>query len=311
MAARSATCVVECMERSGGLIAQEGPRRLPRRSSASRSAASYRGFEILGPPPPASSGVHITQMLNILEGYDVAQARLRHGRRRAPAGRGAEDRLRRPRRRRPPTRPSSTVPVERLTSKAYADERRARHRHARAQSTGAAGLAASEGADTTHLTVADGDGNVVATTQTINSLFGARVIGARHRHDPEQLHVQLRPASGQRAVDRAGQAGHHLDGADDGAARRQAGLCARPAGRARIFPSAMQALINLIDHGMSLQEAVEAPRIWTEGDVLEVEHGVPETVRAGPARRAATTSCSMPTRGRRHERHPVPRRRHA
>ena len=44
----------------------------------------------------------------------------------------------------------------------------------------------------------------------------------------------------------------------------------------KIFPSAWQALINLIDHGMALQEAVEAPRIWTEGVVLEVEHGVPE-----------------------------------
>jgi len=41
----------------------------------------------------------------------------------------------------------------------------------------------------------------------------------------------------------------------------------------------MQALINLIDHGMSLQEAVEAPRVWTEGPFLEVEHGIPETIR--------------------------------
>jgi gamma-glutamyltranspeptidase / glutathione hydrolase len=41
----------------------------------------------------------------------------------------------------------------------------------------------------------------------------------------------------------------------------------------------MQALINLIDHGMSLQEAVEAPRVWTEGNALEVESAVPESVR--------------------------------
>ena len=45
-----------------------------------------------------------------------------------------------------------------------------------------------------------------------------------------------------------------------------------PGGK-RIFPSALQALINLIDHGMSLQEAVEAPRVWTEGNALEVEQG--------------------------------------
>ena len=42
----------------------------------------------------------------------------------------------------------------------------------------------------------------------------------------------------------------------------------------------MQALVNLIDHGMSLQEAVEAPRVWTEGNALEVEQAVPEGVRA-------------------------------
>jgi gamma-glutamyltranspeptidase/glutathione hydrolase len=42
----------------------------------------------------------------------------------------------------------------------------------------------------------------------------------------------------------------------------------------------MQALINLIDHGMSLQEAVEAPRVWTEGNALEVEQAVPDGVRA-------------------------------
>ena len=52
-----------------------------------------------------------------------------------------------------------------------------------------------------------------------------------------------------------------------------------PGGK-RIFPSAFQALVNLIDHGMSLQEAVEAPRVWTEGNALEVELAVPEGVRA-------------------------------
>jgi gamma-glutamyltranspeptidase/glutathione hydrolase len=42
-------------------------------------------------------------------------------------------------------------------------------------------------------------------------------------------------------------------------------------GGLRIFSCVMQALINLIDHGMSLQEAVEAPRLWTQGAAVEVE----------------------------------------
>ena len=42
-------------------------------------------------------------------------------------------------------------------------------------------------------------------------------------------------------------------------------------GGLRIFPSAFQALVNLIDHGMSVQEAVEAPRVWTQGGEVEIE----------------------------------------
>jgi gamma-glutamyltranspeptidase/glutathione hydrolase len=49
-------------------------------------------------------------------------------------------------------------------------------------------------------------------------------------------------------------------------------------GGLRIFPSVMQALVNLIDHGMTVQEAVEAPRVWTQGHALEMEAGFPDTV---------------------------------
>ena len=67
----------------------------------------------------------------------------------------------------------------------------------------------------------------------------------------------------------------------DGKIRFALGL---PGGK-KIFPSAMQAIINIIDHGMTLQEAVEAPRIWTEGVALEVERGIPEATREGLAAR--------------------------
>ena len=155
------------------------------------------------------------------------------------------------------------------------------------------GLLAKEGADTTHLTVGRRQGQRRRHDPDHQQPVRRALHRARHRHDAEQLHVELRSAAGQRAVDRAGQAGDHLDGADDGAARRPAGLCARPAGRPQIFPSALQALVNLIDHGMSLQEAVEAPRIWTEGPVLEVEHGIPDSVRQGlsDARPQAAGAC--------------------
>jgi gamma-glutamyltranspeptidase/glutathione hydrolase len=53
----------------------------------------------------------------------------------------------------------------------------------------------------------------------------------------------------------------------------------------RIFASVLQAIVNVVDHGMSLQEAVEAPRVWTQGQELEVEAAVGEDVRAGLAAR--------------------------
>ena len=59
-------------------------------------------------------------------------------------------------------------------------------------------------------------------------------------------------------------------------------------------PLLKQALLNLIDHGMALQEAVEAPRIWTEGPVLEVEHGIPAPVRQDLEARGHTLKI-MPT----------------
>ena len=56
-------------------------------------------------------------------------------------------------------------------------------------------------------------------------------------------------------------------------------------GGLRIFPSALQAIVNLIDHGMSLQQAVEAPRLWTEGGALELEQGFPDAVASELAAR--------------------------
>jgi gamma-glutamyltranspeptidase len=56
-------------------------------------------------------------------------------------------------------------------------------------------------------------------------------------------------------------------------------------GGVRIFTSVLQALVNLIDHRMSLQEAVEAPRVWTQGQELEMEQGIPEAIRAAVAAR--------------------------
>jgi gamma-glutamyltranspeptidase/glutathione hydrolase len=269
--------LVDYMERNGGFITHKD---LAWYKTVERAPirASYRGFEVLGPPPPAASGVHITQMLNILEGYDVGAMGygtaetihllaevLKIAFADRAAASGDPDFI--------------NVPVERLTSKDYADERRAAIDPKRAQAW-SAGVKQLESAHTTHMTAADAFGNVVATTQTINNLFGAKFLipglgvipnNYMNLFDPRPGHA-LSVAPGKRVTTsmspmmalRGGKIAYAL------------GL---PGGK-RIFPSAFQALVNLIDHGMSLQEAVEAPRVWTEGNALDVELAVPDNVRA-------------------------------
>ncbi len=171
------------------------------------------------------------------------------------------------------------VPVARLTSKDYAGERRGAIDPKRAQAW-SAGVQPLESAHTTHMTAADAMGNVVATTQTINNLFGAKFLipglgtvpnNYMNLYDPRPGHA-LSLAPGKRVTTSMSP----MMALRHGRLVYALGL---PGGK-RIFPSALQALLNLIDHGMSLQEAVEAPRVWTEGNALEVESAVPDGVRA-------------------------------
>jgi gamma-glutamyltranspeptidase / glutathione hydrolase len=283
--------VVECMERSGGFV---GLKDLTDYRVVERKPirGQYRGWEIVGPPPPAASGVHITQMLNILEDYDVAGL-----------GFGTVDgihllaevlKIAFADRAQASGDPDFVkVPVERITSKAYATERRAGIDLARARRwTGA--LRELEGADTTHLTAADGMGNVVSTTQTINSLFGACFIVPGTGMVPNNYMSNFDPRPGNALSIAPGKrvttSMSPMMALRDGQVVYALGL---PGGR-KIFPAAFQALVNLIDHGMALQEAVEAPRVWTEGPVLEVEHGIPESVREGLETRGHTLQV-MPT----------------
>jgi gamma-glutamyltranspeptidase/glutathione hydrolase len=248
----------------------------------------YRGFEILGPPPPASAGVHIVQMLNLLEAYDIAGL-----------GFGSADnvhllaevlKIAFADRAVATADPAFVkVPVDRLTSKNYAAERRAALRLDRSAAW-TAGLSGGESADTTHVTVADSQGNVVAATQTINGLFGAcvQIPGTgmiannyMYNFDPHPGKA-LSIAPGKRVFTSMAPMMALRDG-------RLAFALGLPGGL-RIFPSALQAIINLIDHGMTLQEAVEAPRVWTEGGVLEVEPAIPDRVVADLTARGHTVT---------------------
>ncbi len=238
----------------------------------------YRGFEILGPPPPSSSGVHIVQMLNVLEGFDIGALGfgtpetvhlMAEAMKIAFADRAVAT-----------ADPAFvSVPVERLTSKEYAAERRARLDPGRAQAW-SSGLAGTESPNTTHVTVADARGNVVCTTQTINGRFGACAMIPATGMLANNYMFNFDPHPGRALSIEPGKrvftSMAPMMALRDGKIAFALGL----PGGLRIFPSALQAIVNLVDHGMSVQGAVEAPRIWTEGGVLEVERTFPEALAA-------------------------------
>lgn len=232
---------------------------------------TYRGYTVAGPPPPASSGVHVNQMLGIIEGFDVGSMgfgspeslhllaeilKIGFADRRAASGDPA----------------FVDVPVARLISKAYAEACRSRIDPDRTQATEAL-WPGRESGDTTHVTVADRDGIVVTATHTINSLFGARFMIPGTGIVPNNYMSNFDPHPG-RALSivpgkRVPTSMAPMIVSRDGRPVFALGL----PGGLRIFPSAFQAIVNLIDHGMSLQEAVEAPRLWTQGHEVEIERG--------------------------------------
>lgn len=247
---------------------------------------SYRGFEVAGPPPPASSGVHVTQMLNMLENFDIGAMgfgtpdtlillaevmRIAFEDRKAASG--DPDFI--------------DVPVARYTSRAYAGDCLAR-----LQGTPApVAPGGRESRDTTHVTVADRDGNIVCATHTINGLFGAKFIvpGTGIIPNNYMLNYDPRPgkamsvAPGKRVPTSMAPMIVLKDG-------RPAFALGCPGG-VRIFPSVLQGIVNLIDHGMSLQQAIEAPRLWSEGHHVELE---PALAAMAPALAAMGREVRLP-----------------
>ena len=279
--------VADYMRRDGGIITLED---LARYQTIERHPirGRYRGFEITGAPPPTAGGLHLVEMLNILEGFDprglgfgtaeyfhlIAEVlKIGFADRNACTGDPA----------------FVDIPVERLTSKEYAASRRAQISPDRAGEYGAivgmTGGVAAGSAHTTHVTTADADGNVVAMTQTINNLFGSKAtvpgtgvllnntmaLFDPHPGTPASI------APGKRVTSSMAPTIVLRDG-------KPAWALGLPGG-VRIFTSVFQAVVNLIDHGMSLQEALEAPRIWTQGQELEMEQDIPAALRDAVAAR--------------------------
>lgn len=268
--------VADGIARAGGIVTVDDIRGY-RTVERAPLRGPYRDVEIVLPPPPASSGVHVLQMLNMLSGWDLRELgfgsadtlhllaeclKIAFADRAAASGDPA----------------FVDVPVEKLISAAYGEARRATIDMARAQAWGP-GVAA-ESPNTTHITVADGEGRIVCSTQTINSTFGARFIVHGTGMIPNNYIATFDPrpgkalsiAPGKRVTTSMAPMIVLRDGKPAYALGMPGGL--------RIFGCVMQGMLNLVDHGMSLQEAVEAPRLWTQGDAVEMEPAFGDAVRA-------------------------------
>ena len=234
---------------------------------------TYHGVEVVCPPPPSSGGVHVIQMLNLLEGFDLASMGfgspaslhlILEVLKIAFADRSAVT-----------ADPAFVdVPTDWLISKEYANERRPDIDVAEAKQW-TAGLVLPESPNTTHVTAADVDGNIVATTQTINSTFGARIMIPGTGIVPNNYMYVFDPHPGKTLSILPGKrvttSMSPIIAYRDGKPVLALGL----PGGLRIFGSAMQALVNKFDHGLSIQEMVGAPRIWTQGFGVEIEDDFP------------------------------------
>jgi gamma-glutamyltranspeptidase/glutathione hydrolase len=270
--------IAEDMKRNGGLITIDDLRSYSTlRKDPVRG--TYRGFEISGPPPGNTGITLIIEMLNILENFDVAgqgfgteqglhllaeSLKIAFADRFEYLGDPA----------------TMEIPLNWMTSKDYAKQRAAGINTSRA-SEQRAGTRVSESENTTHLTTADDEGNMVSMTQTINELFGSKVTvpGTGILLNNTQAMFDPHPGNpnsvlpNKRVVSSMSPTVISRDGKPI--------LGIGTPGGVRIFGSVMQAIMNVIDHGMTLQEAVEAPRLWTQGQDVELEQGFGEGPTSG------------------------------
>ncbi len=290
---RIAAKIVVEMEKHGGLVDAES---LAAYEPSVRDAArgTYRGYEVLTMPPPSSGGIHIVQMLNVLENFPMTEfgsgsadaihvlaetARLAYADRSKHLG----------------DPDYYDVPADWLMSKAYARQLAATidMKRARPSSEVSPGVPpANESPDTTHFSVIDSDGNVVSNTTTLNFSFGSgiAVTGAGFL-----LNNEMDDFSAKAGMPNAyGLIGHEANEIESGKRPLssmtptivledgKAWFATGSPGGSRIITTVLQMIVNVIDHGMNIAEAEAAPRMhhqWLP-DVLQLESGFsPDTIR--------------------------------
>ena len=289
---RTAELIEAEMAANGGLITQAdlatyGPRR------RAPIQATYRGHEIISMPPSSSGGTALVQMLNILEGYDLASSGfgsagtvhlMTEAMRRAFADRarylGDPDF-------------NPTMPVAQLVSKPYADRLRATIQRDRASLSSAVSFEwPAEGGETTHLSVVDADRQAVSLTYTLEQLYGSKIVvpGGGFLLNNEMGDFNAGPG----LTDDSGLIGTPPNLAEPGKRMlssmtptivakdgRLFMVTGSPGGRT-IINTVLQTIVNVIDFEMNVQEAVDAPRFhhqWLPDRIRHERRGLsPDTI---------------------------------
>ena len=231
---------------------------------------TYRGYEIISMPPPSSGGAILLEMLNILEGYDLrgmgynSSAKYQvvtEAMRRAFADRaeymGDADFV--------------DVPIKTLIDKKYAEKRRQSINLTSASSSAQIGhgeITGAESMETTNFTVVDDEGNVVTNTYTLNNGFGSAVTvkGAGFLLNDEMDDFAASPGKpnmfgliqGERNSVQPGK--RPLSAMTPTIVLRKDGtpwFAVGAAGGPRIISAVLQTIINVIDHDMGIQQALD------------------------------------------------------
>jgi len=244
----------------------------------------YRGYRVVSAPPPSSGGVIICEMLNILEGYPLKDLGFRSAQsvhyqieamRHAYVDRnsylGDPDFVKNP--------------LERLLDKGYAEKIRAAidPKKAGVSKDIKPGVAPHEGSNTTHYSITDQWGNAVSVTYTLNDWFGAKVTAAKtgvllnNEMDDFTAKVGVpnlyglvqgeanKIEPGKRPLSSMSPTIVSKDG-------KPVFVVGTPGG-SRIITAVLHTILNVVDYGMNVQEAVDAPRFHQQWlpDVTNVE----------------------------------------
>ncbi len=233
---------------------------------------TYRGYTISDTPPP-SGGVTLIEVLNILEGYDLASM----GHNSAEYIRVLSQALRagfEDRGKHMGDPAFVDVPVEMLTSKEYAAEWRRRIDRGGGPSAGRA--SSTDGAGTTHISVVDRAGSCVSLTHTNGLCSGVVTPGLGFLQNNYMIAFDPKPggpnsiAPGKKRTTGASPCIVYKDS--------KPFMVVGAPGGAYIIGAVLQAILNVIDHGMTAVEAVSAPRVDCQGDTVYVEGRVPAQV---------------------------------